>query len=109
MNNASKVIATLAFSLAATTGMADADRDCLLEGTVQKGSSSGDQNVSVKFHSAEKYDQDSSCRIRRGEKLEFKLPADPRLQEADPGSPVKYRYQTDGDGSAKTELISVGT
>lgn len=109
MNKVIKAIVTLTLSLGATAVMADASRDCMLEGTVQKDNSSGEQNVSVKFHSVEKYDQDSDCRVRRGEKLEFQLPTDPRLEEADPGSPVKYRYRTDSDGSSRTELISIGT
>lgn len=107
-----QIFAALALSLAATGSVADpAPRDCMLEGTVQKqqGTSDADQGVNVKFHSVSKYDQDSNCRVRRGEKMEFKLPADPRLKDAPPGSSVKYRYQTDSDGTAKTELISIGT
>lgn len=104
-----KVVATLALSIGAAAVLADTDKDCMLEGTVQKGSSdTAEQNVSVKFHSVEKYDQDANCRVRRGQKMEFQLPDDPRLNDADPGSQVKYRYRTDGDGNAKTELISVG-
>jgi hypothetical protein len=41
--------------------------------------------------------------------MEFKLPPDPRVQEAEDGSPVKYRYRKESDGSTSTELISVGT
>ncbi len=103
------VVATLALSIGTASAFADSTKDCMLEGTVQKGTSNaGDQNVSVKFHSVEKYGQDANCRVRSGQKMEFKLPDDPRLQEADSGSPVKYRYRTDDDGNAKTELISVG-
>ncbi|MCB1701579.1 MAG: hypothetical protein H6985_20280 [Pseudomonadales bacterium] len=109
MNTTGKIITTLALSLCASIGIADTERDCMLEGTVQKGTGSHDQGVSVKFHSMEKYDQDSNCRVRRGEKLEFKLPDDPRLKDAEAGSSVKYRYQKDSTGSSKTELISVGT
>ena len=107
-----RIFATLALSILAFGGNADTtSRDCMLEGTVQKqkGASDVDQGVNVKFHSVSKYDQDSNCRVRRGEKMEFKLPADPRLKDAPPGSSVKYRYQTDSDGTAKTELISIGT
>ena len=43
------------------------------------------------------------------EKLEFKLPEDPRLQDAPAGATVKYRYQRDEEGESRTELISVGT
>jgi hypothetical protein len=107
-----QIFAAMALSLAATGSIADnVPRDCMLEGTVQKPQGTGDtgQEVNVKFHSVSKYDQDSNCRVRRGEKMEFKLPADPRLKDAPPGSSVKYRYQTDGEGTAKTELISIGT
>lgn len=85
--------------------LAGPEKDCLLEGTVYK---SGEDQVGVKFHSAEKYDKDANCRVRRGEKMEFKLPEDPRLQDAPAGSSVKYRYQENRDGSSKTELVSVG-
>ena len=102
-------VATLALSIGAATSYADTTKDCMLEGTVQKGSGdTAEQNVSVKFHSVEKYDQDANCRVRRGQKMEFQLPDDPRLNEADSGSEVKYRYRTDSDGNAKTELLSVG-
>jgi hypothetical protein len=109
MKTSIKLVATLALSIGTASAFADSSKDCMLEGTVQKGSSSsGEQNVSVKFHSVEKYDQDANCRVRRDQKMEFQLPDDPRLKDADAGSQVKYRYRTDGDGNAKTELISVG-
>jgi hypothetical protein len=41
--------------------------------------------------------------------MEFKLPADPRVQGAEEGSSVKYRYRTESDGTTKTDLVSVGT
>jgi len=103
------VVASLGLALGAATTFADSNKDCMLEGTVQKSSGdTAEQNVSVKFHSVEKYDQDANCRVRRGQKMEFQLPDDPRLNEADSGSQVKYRYRTDNDGNAKTELLSVG-
>ena len=87
------------------TTVAGPEKDCLLEGTVYK---SGQDQLGVKFHSAKKYDKDANCRVRRGEKMEFKLPEDPRLEDAPAGSTVKYRYQEHKDGSSKTELVSVG-
>ena len=104
-----KMTATLALSLGASVALADASRDCMLEGTVQKGSAADGQQVNVKFHSAEKYSEEANCRVRKGEKMEFKMPADPRLQDADAGSPVKMRYRKESDGGTKAELISVGT
>jgi hypothetical protein len=101
--------AAMSLSLVAMTGMAETTRDCLLEGTVQKGSGSDSQGVSVKINSVGKYDQDSSCRVRPGQKMEFKLPADPRVQGAEDGSAVKYRYRTESDGTTRTDLVSVGT
>ena len=104
-----KVIAAIfATAVVAAPGlaMAEPSKDCLLEGTVYK--SGQDQQTGVKFHSAKKYDEDANCRVRRGEKMEFKLPEDPRLKEAPSGSTVKYRYQEQEDGSSKTELVSVG-
>ncbi|MBP6683245.1 MAG: hypothetical protein KA159_08000 [Halioglobus sp.] len=104
-----QTVAALAFGLAAAIAMAETSRDCLLEGTVEKGGNSDPQAVSVKINSIAKYDQDSACRVRPGRKMEFKLPADPRVQDAPDGSTVKYRYRTESDGSTKTDLVSVGT
>lgn len=104
-----QTVAAVAFGLGAVTSMAEAPRDCLLQGTVQKGENSDPEAVSVKINSIAKYDQDSNCRVRPGKKMEFKLPADPRVQDAPDGSAVEYRYRTESDGSTKTDLVSVGT
>lgn len=104
-----RIIAAVSFGLVAATAIAETPRDCLLEGTVQKGGKSDANAVSVKINSIEKYDQNSACRVRPGQKMEFKLPADPRVQEAETGTAVKYRYRTESDGTTKTDLVSVGT
>lgn len=108
MKIARTLIASAVMSLLANAAMADNSKDCMLEGTVHKNSDSAEQGVNVRFHSVSKYDEDANCHVRRGEKMEFKLPPDPRVQEADDGSPVKYRYRKESDGSTSTELISVG-
>ncbi|MEJ2532930.1 MAG: hypothetical protein P8Y92_14135 [Halioglobus sp.] len=98
-----------AAALLTIASVAQAQKDCLLEGTVQKSGSADGEQVAVKFHSMDKYDENANCRTRRGQKMEFKLPADPRLKEAPAGSEVRYRYRTDGKGNAEAELISIGT
>jgi len=103
------LVSTIALLGAAATVQAEPERDCMLEGTVYKSERGGEEQLNVKFHSAKKYDEDANCRVRRGEKLEFKLPEDTRLQNAPSGSSVKYRYQEHPDGSSDTELVSVGT
>ena len=108
MKIARALIASAALSLLAGAAVADGSKDCMLEGTVHKNSDAAQQGVNVKFHSVSKYDEDANCRVRRGEKMEFKLPPDPRVQDAEDGSPVKYRYRKESDGSSSTELISVG-
>ena len=101
----------LAAALLAATGpaLAETTKDCMLEGTVYKTERGGEEQMQVKFHSMEKYDEDARCRNRKGEKMEFKLPEDTRLQDAPSGANVKYRYQENSDGTSNTELISVGT
>ncbi len=99
---------TLTLMVASGAAQAGAEKDCLLEGTVYKSGEAGQEQTDVKFHSATRYDEDANCRVRRGEKMEFKLPADPRLEDARSGSAVKYRYQQDSNGSSKAELVSVG-
>ncbi|GAB5451685.1 MAG: hypothetical protein Hals2KO_20130 [Halioglobus sp.] len=61
----------------------------------------------VKIHSVSRYDEEARCKVRRGQKLEFKLPQDTRIQDAPDGSEVQYRYRSDDSGSS-AELISVG-
>ena len=84
---------------------AGGEKDCLLQGTVNQG----DQDATtVKIHSVKKYDDESRCKVRRGQKMEFKLPADTRVKDAPDGSEVQYRYRSDEQGQSTTELISVG-
>lgn len=110
MKTIATVLAALPLVLAATIAQAEPTKDCLLEGTVVKSGAEGNgQGTNVKFHSMEKYDEDANCRVRRGEKVEFKLPEDTRVQQAPEGSTVKYRYKQEQDGSTSTELLSVGT
>ena len=99
-------LSSLALVAFAATSQA-ADKDCMLEGTVYK-SGEGVENTKVQFHSMEKYDEDANCRVRKDEKVDFKLPTDPRLEEAPSGSKVRYRYQENADGERSTKLISVG-
>jgi hypothetical protein len=88
--------------------IADSAKDCLLEGTVQHGEQAGQDTTTVKIHSISQYDEQSRCSVRRDQKMEFKLPPDPRVKDAPDGSDVKYRYRTDDSGQSDTQLISVG-
>jgi hypothetical protein len=98
-----------ALSLFAFAAQAETTRDCMLEGTVDRVESGANDKVHVTFHAASKYEDGANCRMRRGEKLEFKIPSDPRLEEAPDGATVKYRYRRDDEGRDSAELISVGT
>ncbi|TGD75779.1 hypothetical protein E4634_02610 [Mangrovimicrobium sediminis] len=108
MNKFAIALSTIALAAAAGTASAG-PRDCLLEGTVARSGEGAEQATTVQFHSMSKYDEESRCRVRRGEKLEFQLPSDPRVTNAPEGSEVKLRYQENKDGSVQTRLISVGT
>lgn len=109
MNTFRKALVLSALFLATPTVMADGEKDCLLQGTVQHGEQAGQDTTMVEIDSISKYDAQSRCNVRRGQKLEFKLPPDNRLQDAPSGSSVKYRYRTDNSGESNSELISVGT
>ncbi len=98
--------ATLVALMGASPIAFSAEKDCLLEGTVERSGSDAEQSTMVKIHSVKKYDDSSRCRVRRGQKMEFKLPRDERLDSAPDGSEVKYRYRSNGD-DASTELLSV--
>ncbi len=98
----------IALSPLALTAMAESERDCRLKGTVQKASEGDSSQTEVRFHSISRYDENSKCRVRRDQKMEFRLPDDPRLQEAPDGSEVEYRYRS-RNGESQIELLSVGT
>ncbi len=108
MNKFTMALSTIVL-VGAAAGASAGSRDCLLEGTVDRSNDTSGQEMTVQFHSMSKYDEESRCRVRRGEKLEFQLPSDPRVTSAPEGSEVKYRYQENKDGSVETRLISVGT
>ncbi len=109
MKSFSKSLMFCALVLAVPFALADDAKDCMLQGTVQHGEQAGQNTTMVKIDSISKYDAQSRCKVRRGQKLEFKLPPDSRLQEVPSGSEVKYRYRTDGSGESNSELISIGT
>jgi len=93
---------------AGSLAVAAGEKDCLLKGTVEHGDGAATGSTQVKIHTISQYDEDSRCSVRRSEKMEFKLPQDPRLQDAPSGSEVEYRYRTDDSGKSSAELISVG-
>ena len=103
-----KTILAVAIVGASTGLQAETTKDCMLKGTVHRSGTGDEQSVNVKFHSMERYDENANCRQRRGEKMEFKLPADPRLQEAPEGTDVEYRYREDNKGNSETQLMSIG-
>ena len=94
--------------LAAPFAMAGSEKDCLLQGTVLHEEEAGQNGTTVKINSISQYDEDTRCNVRRGQKMEFKLPEDTRVKQAPSGSEVKYRYRTDESGESSAELISVG-
>jgi len=97
-----------AIALVAPAVWAGPDRDCLLKGTVEHGEGAGSGDTMVKIHAVRPYDNDARCRDLGRQKMQFKLPADPRVQEAPSGSAVEYRYRLDDSGNSDAELISVG-
>ena len=110
MKTIQTIISAVLLATLTMAAQAENPRDCMLEGSVHRSDSAdGQDSVKVRFHSASKYEEGATCRMRRGEKLEFRLPDDPRLQDAPEGSKVKARYQRNSEGESTTELISVGT
>ena len=93
--------------LAAPAALAG-EKDCLLKGTVEHGAGVAGSATQVNIHSVSRYDDESRCSVRRGQKMEFKFPHDPRVQEAPSGSEVEYRYRQDDAGETSAELIRVG-
>jgi hypothetical protein len=108
MNPIGKVLIVALVLSSGSLALADSEKDCLLRGTVMHDDQTGQDATTVKIHSISKYDAESRCNVRRNQKLEFKLPPDPRLKEAPSGSEVEYRYRTDDNGQSAAELISVG-
>ena len=108
MNPFSKIVVLTALLSAASVVLADSEKDCLLQGTVVHGEQTGQGMTTVKINSISKYDEDARCNMRRGQKMEFKLPEDARLKDAPSGSGEKYRYRTYDDDQPSAELISIG-
>tara|TARA_R110002072_G_scaffold293478_1_gene462872 strand:- start:203 stop:535 length:333 start_codon:yes stop_codon:yes gene_type:complete len=109
MNPFIKTVIPVILLSAGPIAMAGSEKDCLLEGTVLHNERAGEDTATmVQINSISKYDEDARCKVRRSEKMEFKLPQDTRLQDAPSGSEVKYRYRTDDSGQSNAELISVG-
>ena len=86
MNPFSKIVVLTALLSAASVVLADSEKDCLLQGTVVHGEQTGQGMTTVKINSISKYDEDARCNMRRGQKMEFKLPEDARLKDAPSGS-----------------------
>lgn len=101
------LVATAAIACS-SLALADSEKDCLLKGTVMHGEQAGQDATMVQIHSVKRYDEDSRCKVRRDQKMEFKLPQDNRLKNAPSGSEVEYRYRSDGSGNSDTELLSIG-
>ena len=104
------LVKTMVFLALATGSLALAagEKDCLLKGTVQRGAGGAEGATQVKIHSISQFSEESRCSVNRSQKMEFKLPQDPRLQAAPAGSEVEYRYRSDDSGRTSTELINVG-
>ena len=85
------------------SAQAETVRDCVMEGTVKRHQSDGDQ-VYVAFHSAEPAKEGAPCRLRKREKLRFKAPSGANLQDAEPGTRVKYRYTEDSEKGSTWKL-----
>lgn len=92
--------------MAPSTAMAAGEKDCLIKGTVER-SGTQDSNTQVKINSITRYSEDSRCRMRRGQKLEFKLPQDNRVEAAPTGSEVEYRYRSNKQGDTQAELVRI--
>ena len=103
-----KVLVVTAALSVAPMALGETEKDCLLKGKVVHGEQAGQSTTMVQIHSVSRYDEEARCRVRRGQKMEFKLPQDSRVKDAPAGSEVKYRYRTDDTGQGKAELISVG-
>ena len=87
---------------------AETVRDCVMEGTVKRHQENGDK-VYVAFHSAKPAEEGAPCRVRKREKLQFKAPSSDNLQEAEPGTRVKYRYTEDSEKGSSWKLQKTST
>ena len=85
---------------------AETVRDCKITGTVQRASGSAD-NVYVALRSVQPAQEGADCKMRRREKLQFKLPSSPELENARPGTQVEYRYTEDTERGSAWKLQKV--
>lgn len=92
------IIMSLGLLAIAGTAHANPARDCMLEGTVKKNPADSEK-VYIAFHSAKPAEEGARCRMRKEEKLQFKAPASD-LQDAEPGTRVRYRFTEDEAGNS---------
>ena len=85
---------------------AETVRDCTVTGTVKPASASSD-NVIVALHSVKPAEDGAPCKVRRKERLKFKLPATSELADAKPGTRVEYRYTEDSEQGSSWKLQKV--
>jgi hypothetical protein len=85
---------------------AETVRDCTVTGTVKRASGSA-ENVYVALHSVKPAEEGANCKMRRREKLEFRLPASEELTGARPGTRVEYRYTEDSESGSSWKLQKV--
>ena len=101
---AAAILAPL-FTLALNV-QAETVRDCTVTGTV-KPSPASSENVHVALHSVRPAESGAPCKVRRKDRLKFKLPSSPELENAKPGTQVEYRYTEDSKQGSSWKLQKV--
>ena len=94
MNTLTKVVALSVLPLLSAGAWAEVTQDCIVEGTVNKEKArEAGKDVYVRFHSASRASEESSCRLnRRGNRVVFKEPRNALIENAPDGATVQYRY-----------------
>ena len=108
MKTTMTLMAGLMAALIAAGASAEADRDCVLEGTVKQQQADSNK-VYVAFHSYKAAEDGANCHIRKGEKLHFKQPAGSDITSAKPGTKVEYRYTEDREDGDSWKLRKVSS
>lgn len=108
MKTMTKALILTTLPLFAAGALAEVTQDCILEGTVDKKKAEQmGRDVYVAFHSANRAEKGSECKLNRRHRVEFKEPKNAMIESAPDGAKVKYRYTEKDNQDGEWQLMGV--
>lgn len=108
MKTITKALLLTTLPLFATGALAEVTQDCILEGTVDKKKAEQmGRDVYIAFHSANRAEKGSECKLNRRNRVQFKEPKNAMIENAPDGAKVKYRYTEEDNQAGEWHLMGV--